>query len=178
MCSWYCAPGCRAVSCGYLEMHQVFTPAAVLLHLCHCSKTLLLESTLSFHTSRSTKEMHGDGYDTWYSNSKLSELQNLCRGVVVTNKQYTLTFVGSWIALSFQTLAVTSYRDYAGSSTDLCNCWHSMASWDSLFQNTRIFWQTSVLYQGHRLNMIFTRRIADQDWIILLFVVLGVRLQE
>lgn len=27
VCSWCCAPGRCAVSCGYLEMHQVFRPA-------------------------------------------------------------------------------------------------------------------------------------------------------
>lgn len=73
------------------------------LHLCQCSKILLLESTLSFYTCKSTKATYGVGWDTWYSNCKLSKLQNPCGGVVMTNKQYTFTSVWSWIALSFQT---------------------------------------------------------------------------
>lgn len=50
----------------------------------------------------------------------------------MTNKQYTLTFVGSWVALSFQILAVISYIVCVGFSTDLFDfvgiLWHLEAA--------------------------------------------------
>lgn len=52
------------------------------------------------------------------------------------SKQYTLTFVGSWIAPSFQTLAVTTYQGCAGFSTDLCDfvgiLWHLEAAFSKI----------------------------------------------
>lgn len=58
VCSWYCAPGCCAISCGYLEIPGVqtsITELAFMLHLCQGSKILLLENILSFYTCKKYK---------------------------------------------------------------------------------------------------------------------------